>query len=103
MKNRFSFFLIVFLTIGLFISNLVWLLFLILAIVIFYFSISKFFELFKNRSLNKISKGIISFLFVLLIAISIKLFLFDIYKIPSSSMEGTLLPRDIILVNKLKY
>ena len=42
-------------------------------------------------------------MFVFFIAISIKLLVLDIYKIPSSSMNNTLYTDDVIVVNKLKY
>jgi len=38
-----------------------------------------------------------------LLAIMVRLFIFEIYEIPSGSMEDTLLPGDKILVNKLNY
>ena len=48
-------------------------------------------------------KGFFLFLFVFTIGIGLKLLVMDIYRIPSSSMENTLYPEDVILVNKLAY
>lgn len=57
----------------------------------------------KINFIRKFLKGLISFVFIFSIAIGIKLLAFDIYKIPSSSMENTLYTGDVILVNKLTY
>jgi len=57
----------------------------------------------KNSILSKLVNGSFVLLFTLFIIINTKLFILDIYKIPSISMMSTLLPEDIILVNKLKY
>ncbi|NMC34477.1 MAG: signal peptidase I [Veillonellaceae bacterium] len=46
---------------------------------------------------------VISILLVILISLTIKIFIFEIYDIKSSSMEYTLLEGDKILVNKLVY
>lgn len=59
--------------------------------------------LVKSLFFKKLLKGSFLFLFIFSIAISIKLFVGDIYKIPSSSMNNTLYTNDVILVNKLKY
>nr|WP_281299438.1 signal peptidase I [Flavobacterium limnophilum] len=48
-------------------------------------------------------KGIFLFLLLLSSTICIKLLAFEIYKIPSSSMENMLYPGDVIVVNKLQY
>lgn len=40
---------------------------------------------------------------MLILIVSIKLFVFDVFKIPSSSMENVLFSDDVILVNKLSY
>ena len=42
-------------------------------------------------------------LFALITVMVIKAFFFEVFTIPSSSMEKTLLPGDLILVNKLSY
>lgn len=60
-------------------------------------------SILKNALLKKFLNGSISFFLLVIIAISIRLFVIDIYSIPSSSMENTLFAKDIILVNKLKY
>lgn len=62
-----------------------------------------FIYLIKTVFLRKIIKGIFLFVFLLSATICVKLLAFDIYKIPSSSMENMLYPRDVIVVNKLKY
>lgn len=52
----------------------------------------------------KILKSIfLTILLPLFIAIILRVFFLEIYKIPSSSMEPTLLPGDIILVSKMSY
>ncbi len=45
----------------------------------------------------------LSFIFIFLFAIFLRVFIFEIYTIPSSSMEQTLVPGDKIIVNKLAY
>ena len=57
----------------------------------------------KNNFFNKAIKGSLLFLSVLSVSIGIKLFWFDIYKVPSSSMENTIFPKDVILIDKLSY
>ena len=43
------------------------------------------------------------FVLIFLLAIFIRVFFFEIYNIPSGSMKKTLLPGDVIVVNKLVY
>ena len=50
-----------------------------------------------------IRKGILIIGLPLLIAIILRLFCFDVYKIPSTSMTPTLIPGDFILVSKMNY
>jgi len=45
----------------------------------------------------------IAFASIFIVAISARIFLIEIFAIPSGSMENTLLPGDKILVNKLSY
>lgn len=57
----------------------------------------------KSTVLRKVVKGTFLFFFIFSIAICTKLLAFDIYKIPSSSMNNTLYTGDVMVVNKLKY
>ncbi len=68
------------------------------------------FAIIQNFTSSKWYKSIISkkwisipsmFIGVLVLAITLRLFVFEVYKIPSGSMENTLFKGDIILVNKL--
>ncbi len=58
------------------------------------------FLLFRKRTIITLLV-IISIIFS--ISISMRIFLIEIYTIPSSSMENSLLPGDKVLVNKLNY
>ncbi|QTE23537.1 signal peptidase I [Polaribacter cellanae] len=73
--------------------------FLILIVTLFCF----FNKLLKQKQLKKSIKIIFKIIFILFLVLCTKLLVFDIYKIPSSSMENTLFPNDVIVVNKLKY
>jgi signal peptidase I len=58
----------------------------------------------KLKSLLKsLRNGVMTLMVPLLIAIILRVFFIEIYKIPSSSMEPTLQPGDIILVSKMSY
>lgn len=57
----------------------------------------------KSAVLRKVIKGTLLFIYIFSIAIGTKLLAFDIYKIPSSSMNNTLYTGDVIVVHKLKY
>lgn len=80
-----------------------WLSLLFVVLVLLYFISLKSIHLIAYPFLKKIVKGLFLFLFIFSVAISIKLLLFDIYKIPSSSMNDTLFTNDVIVVNKLRY
>jgi len=54
-----------------------------------------------SRILNK--RGLLIIGLPLLIAIILRVFCFDVYKIPSTSMTPTLIPGDFILVSKMNY
>lgn len=85
----------------------------VLELLLFITGIIVFILIFRNgfHIINKIKSNILRkvvntcflLIFILIITINAKLFAFDIYKIPSSSMGNTLFPDDIILVDKLKY
>lgn len=54
-----------------------------------------------QSKLKKIAASVFNIAYFILLSITIKLFLADVYKIPSDSMENTFFPEDIILVNKM--
>jgi signal peptidase I len=58
----------------------------------------------KKLSWRRFVKKIVLIIFApLVITIILRVFFFEIYKIPSSSMEPTLIPGDYIIVNKMYY
>ena len=84
-------------------NQLFWMLACILGIFVLRFIFLFFIKFIKNKLLSKIAKGFAFFILILVISIGMKLFVFGVFRIPSSSMENTLYPDDIILVNKLVY
>lgn len=60
-------------------------------------------EKIDHQIIRKMTKIIFLFLYVFLIGIGAKFFVGDIYRIEASSMEDTLFPNDIIIVDKLIY
>jgi len=57
----------------------------------------------KNKSLRKIAEWTDAILFALIAVYFINLFIFQMYKIPTSSLEKSLLVGDYLMVNKLSY
>jgi signal peptidase I len=55
----------------------------------------------KHPFLKGAVTWVLKFIYVLIISAGIKLLAIDIYRIPSNSMENTLLPNDVVVVNKL--
>ncbi len=82
-------------TILLFVLKLIWII-LVFSLACFLLILSVY---FKNR--------IISFFLVVLsvpiLAITTRIFIIEIYIVPSSSMENTIYSGDILLVNRLAY
>ncbi len=83
--------------------GLFWLASGILCLVILYKLVLNGMESIGIKWLQKSAKYLFLFLFVFMVSIGLKLLVVDIYRIPSSSMEDTLFPEDVILVNKLAY
>ena len=102
-NKSLKYFFLLFIIFFLLILGLLWLCVCIIILALVYFSLLRLIKHIKYAFLKKILKGSFLFLFIFSIAISIKLLLFDIYKIPSSSMNNTLYTNDVIVVNKLKY
>ena len=101
MKKRLKEFSIVSITVLLWVLGLGWLAVLIIAMSLSYGIVMKGIPYIKPMLLRKICTGVFTFVFFFSIAIGVRVFVFDIYKIPSASMENTLYPGDVILVNKL--
>ena len=80
-----------------------WLAILSLLFLLIYKNTLRCISYIKHKLLRKILKTLLLIVFIFSIAINSKLLVFDIYKIPSGSMENTLFRYDVILVNKLKY
>jgi signal peptidase I len=95
--------LLISLVLFLLVLGLTWMCIAILLFAFIYNRALHLTSLIQYAYLRKTLKGIFLFAFLLSAVISVKLLAFDIYKIPSSSMENMLYPGDVIVVNKLKY
>jgi len=83
--------------------GLVWLAVILILFIVIYKLTLHFISLMPFGFFKKMFMGVFLFLLLIFATIGIKLLVFDIYKIPSSSMENLLYPGDVIVVNKLKY
>lgn len=68
----------------------------------FFYKVNELICRLKNKVLCLVLSNLFRFIYLVLLGLLAKLFLFDFYIVPTSSMEDTLLPKDIIIVNKLK-
>jgi signal peptidase I len=80
--------------------HLVWIPVMLGIIIILFLA---FHILNKENRWIKIIKYIVIFLFIFIGAICSRVLFFEIYSIPSSSMENTLMPGDVIIMNKISY
>lgn len=64
---------------------------------------SSFFKKQLNNTLYSTIKWVYFISLPILFAIFIRTFFFDVYFVPSSSMERTLFPNDYVVVNKITY
>ena len=60
-------------------------------------------RLFRSLRLDNILSGVLFLFAVILLAVFLRVFVFEIYSIPTGSMEETLVPGDRIVVSKLAY
>lgn len=97
--------LIVVLGIGLLtiITRLMWLVAGVSAMAIIYLLVTSDYSHLKGHRKIKWLLSTFAFISIFIVAISARVFLVEIFAIPSGSMENTLLPGDKILVNKLNY
>lgn len=102
-KLQIKVLLIILLALSLLVIGLIWLAIILLVFAIVYKLALHCILLIQISFLRKAITGLFVFIFLLSSTICIKLLAFDIYKIPSSSMENMLYPGDVIVVNKLKY
>lgn len=84
-------------------QGLIWLAIIFILFTLIYRISIHYISFIQNVFLKKIVKSFFLIFFLLLSTISVKFFVFDVYKIPTSSMENLLYPDDVIVVNKLKY
>jgi signal peptidase I len=83
--------------------GLVWLAISVMLFSVIYNVALRFIALIRYGFLREMVKGVFLFVFLLSTSICIKLLAFDVYKIPSPSMENMLYEGDVIVVNKLQY
>lgn len=83
--------------------GLTWLAIILIIFAATYSLTLRYISLIHYCFLRKIVMTLFLFFFLLTSVISLKILVFDVYKIPSSSMENRLFTDDVILVNKLNY
>ncbi|UAM98053.1 signal peptidase I [Polaribacter litorisediminis] len=79
---------------------------LVLLIVLDTITLNKIY-FFLKTNLSKIVLSVIRYVYIIILpilfAVFIRTFFFDVYYVPSSSMERTLYPGDYVLINKISY
>jgi len=103
MKNKFPDILIFIGTALLLVSGLAWLAFSLVLIFRIWKLFSSDIDFIVRLRKRTLPFSILIFTGVFLFAIYLRIFFFEIFYVPSSSMENTLKPGDKILVSKLSY
>jgi len=85
------------------ITRLIWLVAGISIVAIVYLLLTSDFSHLKGLKKIKLLVSTFAFVSIFIVAISARVFLIEIFAIPSGSMEETLLPGDKVLVSKLDY
>ena len=79
---------------------------LVLLIVLDTITLNKIY-FFLKTNLSKIVLSVLKYIYIIILpilfAVFIRTFFFDVYYVPSSSMERTLYPGDYVLINKISY
>ena len=83
--------------------GLYWLICLGVVLFILAYAMISITKRIKNSVVHSIVKNLVFILVVFSVAGSATSLVFGVFKIPSSSMENTLFPKDVIFVNKLIY
>ncbi|WP_164850001.1 signal peptidase I [Mucilaginibacter limnophilus] len=96
-------FLITFLVLYLTVLGLYWLSIAIVILVVSYVILCYCCGYIGSLSCQRVAKWALTTLYVCIVTVTVKLFVIDIYTVPSASMADTLLPGDVIIVNKLIY
>ncbi|MFA5327369.1 MAG: signal peptidase I [Prolixibacteraceae bacterium] len=103
MNKKKTKFLIVGIVLLAIITRLMWLVAGVSVVATIYLLLTSDISHLKGHKKIKWLVSFIAFLSIFFVAISARVFLIEIFAIPSGSMEETLLPGDKILVNKLDY
>lgn len=82
---------------------LLWFIIGLSVIGVLYLFFSTDWKLLNGKRYFRRAISMLGLMVIFVLAIFVRLFLIEVYAIPSGSMEGTLLPGDKILVSKLKY
>jgi signal peptidase I len=85
------------------VTRLLWFTVLSTLVVGFYLLVTKLKLLQKRHWIVRVVKSLALLLLVFCVSISVRVFAFEVFAIPSGSMENTLVPGDKILVDKLIY
>ena len=103
MKPLVPYFIVFSFSIFVSVFGLFWLAAGITGITAVVFAVSKWRTLRKGLQKHTFLSGFLLLLSVVVFAVLLRVFVFEIYSIPSGSMEKTLLPGDKILVSKLAF
>lgn len=103
MKIRYKLFALALPTIFLMTIGLGWLALGLMTFGTLYILFTSPFPWVKWIKRNEWVSGVLSFIGIFVMAILLRLFVFEIFSIPSSSMEDTIQPGDHILLTKLPY
>ncbi|MFI0431395.1 signal peptidase I [Mariniflexile sp. HMF6888] len=83
--------------------KLYWLLLLVLFFVGIFYSLFRIINSITNEVIKRVFRFILIVFAIFTSTITFRIFLLDLYKIPSDSMKDTLSKGDVIILNKLAY